>query len=123
MAKVEDYELVDPILLVLDRAATGRSRGTARGFLTAYQIFNRFEPDLQARLRREYGPKSGKRAGQNFSPASRVAQVAAGLRRKGVTQEYFDTGGLQFDVSQSAGVEAGYGLCAIFRRKRGRARR
>lgn len=61
----------------------------------------------------EYGGESGRYAGHHFSPATRVAQVAASLA--GVTKAYLDTAGLQFDVNQSVDVEAGYILCAIFR--------
>jgi hypothetical protein len=110
MARVQAGELATPITDVLTSASTGK--GTDRGFLTAYQILRRLPGSLQARLASEYGD-SGKEAGQPFGPASRVAQVAAGLA--GVEKRYLDTGDLQFDVGQTQDVEAGYNLCAIFR--------
>ena len=109
MARIESDDLEPHVVDVLRHAATGK--GTTHGFMTAYQILHRLPQKVQDRLADEYG-QSGKRGGQPFGPASRVAQVAADI--PGVSKEYLDTAGLQFDVGQADDVEAGYNLCALF---------
>lgn len=110
MARVEAQDLEAEIVRVLKAASSGK--GISPGFLTAYQILNGLPVLLQEQLRDEYG-LSGKHAGRHFSPASRVAQVAASLT--GVEKGYLDTRGLQFAVPDSGDVPAGFDLCAIFR--------
>lgn len=111
MAKVETAELSDAVLAVLANAATGR--GSAPGYLTAYQILNRLPEVLRQLLVDAYG-ESGRSAGQPFGAATRVAQVADSLGPR-VAKAYLDTGGLQFAVQQDDEVAAGYPLCALFR--------
>ena len=110
MAKVEASVLREEILDVLRSSSKGK--GSATSFLTAYQIFDRLSGELQELLCHEYG-NSGQGAGEHFSPASRVAQVADQLEE--VEKEYLDTRGLQFDIGSEASIGAGYSLCAIFR--------
>jgi hypothetical protein len=114
MARVEAWELDPEVRRVLAEASTGKAppgTNAKRGFLTAYQILQRLPRTLQDRLATEYGDRSGKGAGEYFSPATRVAQVAATI----VDPEFLDTRDLQFKIGQPESVDAGYSFCALFR--------
>lgn len=113
MAKVERHELESDILKILKGASTGK--GTEHGYLTAYQILNRLPDNLQQKLKEMHGDYAGRGAGEHFSPATRVAQVASKMDL--VKQGVLDTKGLSFDVGQIEEVSAGFNLCAIFRYK------
>lgn len=112
MARLESSVLVPHVTRVLLNAAHGKGNPNEVAFLTAYQIFKRVPGAVQDALRNEYGA-SGREAGHPFGPASRLAQVADQI--PGIEKVYLDTGDLAFDVAQSADVEAGYRLCALFR--------
>jgi hypothetical protein len=113
MAKVETSDIQPDVEDVLRNKVAWYKNLSEKGFVTAYQIFQRLPPVLQQRLEQEYGQKGGSGAGVPFSAATRVAQVAAAI--DGIQVQWIDTGGLAFDVGNPEDVGAGYRICAVFR--------
>lgn len=115
MASLHDPEIVQAIVAVLQRACVGK--GSHPGFLTAYQILRRLPEGIRTALEREYDVAGGKGSGRHYSAATHIARTAA--RIPDVEQCPLDTGGLQFELHDEStndpDVEAGYGLCALFR--------
>lgn len=115
MASLHDPEIVQAIIGVLQRANTGK--GSHPGLLTAYQILRRLPDAIRTSLETEYAVAGGKGAGRHYSAATHIARTA--VRIENVRQYPLDTGDLQFELHDEsvddADVEAGYGLCALFR--------
>ena len=117
-------EVVADIIRVLQQANPGKSKPPRAGFLTAYQILNKLRDDLRRALIDAHG-SSGKGAGEHRSAAKYLAislmRKVDALEEGAVEKVGLDTSGLHFKVSDNSDdeededVEAGYGLCTLFR--------
>ena len=108
---VPTERIAEAIRTELSNAARGK--GTRPHFLTAYQLLDRFPPELQKELIDAYGAP-GQGAGKHYTAASRVAGVVRDL--PDVEVEYLDARGLLFDQEEDE-VRSGYPVIGIYRMK------
>lgn len=114
--------VVADIIRVLQQANPGKSKPPRAGFLTAYQILYKLRDDLRQALVDAHG-RSGKGAGEHHSAAKHLAisliRRIDAVEENAVEKVGLDTSGLHFTLSDAPDgeedVEAGYGLCTLYR--------
>jgi len=105
-------QLVQEVRRVLLNATDGK--GTAPGFLTAFQILDRLPQELRDGLIRQRGGV-GAGSGASYSPTKDIANAIKALGNE-VEPLYMDARGITFKVGDET-VSPGYGMISIYRIK------
>jgi hypothetical protein len=121
-ARPAPFSLDREVVLALRRGRRGKTPPGAHKWMTAYQILNRLPKRVRVYLQTNVA-RAGKGAGWFQSAATAVARAcervekATGEIEKSLV--YFDTTGVLFAVKdQRSPVEAGFGVCGIYRATR-----